>query len=424
MTVLQGARLTLTSVGKDAAEELLPVFNGDPQFNEWSGERELTLEAVRSDLIESLGMPGGTVWRISDAAGAVVGVAETALVPPPQGAWVALLVIDRAHQRQGYGTEAVDLLEEYLFAQPGITRIGLGVMTQNAPALAFWEGRGYARGLHRRDQHGHDIYTLRLDRPAPDGAQVARVRQQFGAAAAGYATSAGHAQGDDLSRIAELVAGDPADRRALDVATGAGHTAFAVAPFVAEVVASDVTPEMLLQVEAGTFSRRFDNLTTTVADVHALPFADASFAVVTSRIAPHHFSALPLALREMTRVLQPGGLLIIVDSVVPEDPALDQFLNHVERLRDPSHVRSLTETEWRQLFEDNHLAIVATERYAFRHAYTDWVERALVPREEQPLLEAAFLSSGDAAHAAFHIEVDGGRVVAYTDEKLLIAGRK
>ena len=423
MTTLQGARLTLTSVGKDAAAELVPAFNGDPQFNEWSGERELTLDAVRSDLIESLGMPGGTVWRITDSAGAIIGVAETALVPPPQGAWVALLVIDRAHQRQGYGTEAADLLEAHLFAQPGITRIGLGVMTQNAPALAFWEARGYARGLHRRDQHGHDIFTLRLDK-APDGAQVERVRQQFGATAAGYATSATHSQGDDLARIAALVAGDPAGRRALDVATGAGHTAFAVAPHVAEVVASDVTPEMLLQVEAGTFSRRIDNLTTTVADVHALPFADETFAVVTSRIAPHHFSALPLAMREMTRVLQPGGLLIIVDSVVPEDPALDGFLNHVERLRDPSHVRSLTETEWRQLFEDNHLAVIAAERYAHRHPYTDWVERALVPSEEQPALEAAFLGASAAAQAAFHIEIDGERVVAYTDEKLLIAGRK
>jgi ubiquinone/menaquinone biosynthesis C-methylase UbiE len=296
-------------------------------------------------------------------------------------------------------------------------------MTQNAPALTFWEGRGYVRGLHRRDQHGHDIYTLRLDK-APDDAQVARVRQQFGATAAGYATSTGHARGDELARIAELVVGDPAGRRALDVATGAGHTAFAVAPYVAEVVASDVTPEMLLQVEAGTFSRRIDNLTTAVADAHALPFADASFAVVTSRIAPHHFSALPLAMREMTRVLEPGGLLIIVDSAVPEDPALDGFLNHVELMRDPSHVRSLTETEWRQLFEDNHLAILVAEHYPHRHPYTDWVERALVPKEEQPALEAAFCGASDAAKAAFQIEIADGRVVAYTDEKLLIAGRK
>ncbi|MBA3825243.1 MAG: GNAT family N-acetyltransferase, partial [Ktedonobacterales bacterium] len=366
---------------------------------------------------------GGTVWRITDPAGTLIGVAETALVPPPQGAWVALLVIDRAHQRQGYGTAAADLLEAHLFAQPGITRIGMGVLTHNTPALAFWEGRGYTRGLHRRDQHGHDIFTLRRDK-APDDAQVARVRQQFGATAAGYATSVGHARGDELARVAALVAETPPGGRALDVATGAGHTAFAIAPHVAEVVASDVTPEMLLQVEAGTFSRRIDNLTTTVADVHALPFADASFTIVTSRIAPHHFSALPLAVREMTRVLQPGGLLIIVDSVVPEAADLDAFLNHVERLRDPSHVRSLTETEWRQLFEDNHLTILAAERYPHRHPYTDWVERALVPKEEQPALEAAFLAGSAAAQAAFQIEIADGRVVAYTDEKLLIAGRK
>jgi ubiquinone/menaquinone biosynthesis C-methylase UbiE len=347
-------------------------------------------------------------------------------VPPPHGGWIALLIIVQDYQRRGYGTAAADLLEAHLFDQPGVRRIGLGVLVQNAPALAFWEGRGYQRGLLRRDNHGNEVYTLWRDKPGlPDAAQVARVQQQFGAAAAGYAVSAGHAHGDELARIQQLVAAEHAgDDRALDIATGAGHTAFALAPYVAEVIASDVTPEMLLQVEAGAITRGIDNLTTAQADAHALPWPDASFAVVTSRIAPHHFSALPLAMREIARVTKPGGLVIIVDSVVPDDPALDAFMNRVELMRDPSHVRSHTETEWRQFFEDSGLAVFHTERFARRHPYDEWVARARVPQEERPALDAAFLNASPAAHAAFHIEIADDRVIAFTDEKLLIAGRK
>ena len=427
---LTGKRLILTSVGPDATATVLPAFNGDAQFNAWSGTAEMTLDAVRADLLETSSMPGGTIWHITDAAGAALGVAETALVPPPNGAWIALLIILQAYQRQGYGTEAAALLEAHLFAQPGVTRIGLGVLVVNTPALAFWEGRGFHRGLTRRDNHGNEVFTMRLDRPGSDANDhAARIRQQFGATAAGYATSAGHAHGDELSRITELVkslAPDPTSKfgRALYVATGAGHTAFAISPLVGEVIASDLTPEMLLQVEAGAITHGVDNLTTAIADVHQLPWPDASFDLVTSRIAPHHFTALPLAMREIARVTKADGLVIIVDSVVPEDPDLDAFLNHVERMRDPTHIRSRTETEWRQLFEDSGLVPFVVERYPHRHPYSEWVARALVPREVQPKLEAAFLAASDAAQAAFQIEIEDEHVLAYTDEKLLIAGRK
>jgi SAM-dependent methyltransferase len=422
---LRDDRVVLTRVGPDAAEALVPAFNGDEQFNLWSGTPTMTLDAVRADLLETASMPGGTSWQITDSVGTLIGVAETALIPPPHGAWIALLIIRQEAQRQGYGSAVAALLEAHLFAQLEVTRIGMGVLTANAPALAFWEKRGYQRGLTRRDNHGNEVITLRLDRvQMGDPEHVVRVRQQFGATAAGYATSVGHAKGDELVRVAELAADHTPAGRALDIATGAGHTAFALSPFVAEVIASDVTPEMLAQVAAGASTRGLTNVTTAIADAHALPWPDGTFAIVTSRIAPHHFHALPLAIREMARVTMPGGLVIVVDSVVPEDPALDTFLNTVERLRDPTHVQSRTETAWRHLFADSDLATFAVERFPHRHPYADWVARALVPTDLQPKLEAAFLNASDAAKAAFQIEIADGRVIAYTDEKLLIAGHK
>lgn len=162
---LHGKHLKLASVDMEAAEELLPAYNGDTQFLLWSGDGPaLTLDLVRADMQETLGMPGGTVWCITDGPANLIGVAETALVPPSATGWIALLLIQRAYQRRGYGSEAASLLEQHLFAQPQVTRIGLAVLTQNEPGLDFWEGRGYMRESLRRDNHGNEVYRYFLER--------------------------------------------------------------------------------------------------------------------------------------------------------------------------------------------------------------------------------------------------------------------
>ncbi len=435
MDELRGERVVLLSVLPEDAAAVVAAFNGDEAFNRLSGgEAILTEDAVRAEILETLSMPGGAVWRIDTVDGELIGVVETAQVPPPNNAWIALLIITKVLQRQGYGSEVADLIERQCFADPAVTAIGLGVLTTNIAAQAFWEHRGYTRRLKRRDNHGNEIYTYRLDRPAAmtdvddadrqleRDAQIERVRSQFGPAAAAYAASSGHARGDELARIVEIAGHLPSRDSALDVATGAGHTAFAIAPYFNIVIATDVTDSMLAETARGATARNLDRVTTAIADAHALPYPDHSFDLVTSRIAPHHFMALPLAMREMVRVTRPGGMVLIVDSVVPDDPELDGFLNRAERLRDPSHIRSLTEPEWRQLFLDAGLQVIAVERYAHTHDYADWVARANVAPRTQPKLERMFLEADAKTKAAFDIRVEHDHVVSYQDEKLLIAG--
>jgi RimJ/RimL family protein N-acetyltransferase len=160
---LQGLRVILTSASLEDAAKLLPAYNGDEEFNAMSGGTPiLSLEGVRADMLETQSIPGGIVWQIADHQHTLIGVAHTALIPPPHTGWIALLIIRQQFQRLGYGRETAQLLEDYLFAQPGITDIGLSVLEQNARALAFWEDRGYIRGLRRHDQHGNNVITLRL----------------------------------------------------------------------------------------------------------------------------------------------------------------------------------------------------------------------------------------------------------------------
>ncbi len=143
-----------------------------------------------------------------------------------------------------------------------------------------------------------------------------QVRAQFGTHADAYATSKVHAQGASLARLVELVNPQP-HWHALDVATAAGHTAFIFAPHVADVVATDITPEMLPVAARVAGEKGITNVTLREADAEDLPFADATFDLVTCRIAPHHFPNISRFLAEAARVLRPGGVLAVVDNIVP-----------------------------------------------------------------------------------------------------------
>ncbi|MBU2532689.1 MAG: methyltransferase domain-containing protein, partial [Alphaproteobacteria bacterium] len=144
------------------------------------------------------------------------------------------------------------------------------------------------------------------------------VRELFGANAANYVVSDVHAKGASLARLVEIVDPKP-DWQGLDIATGGGHTALVFAPHVARMIASDLTREMLAQVEAQVRDKAIGNVDTVEADAEALPFDDASFNLVTCRIAPHHFPDIPKFVSEVYRVTKPGGVFALVDNAAPDE---------------------------------------------------------------------------------------------------------
>src|SRR4051812_10779830 len=207
------------------------------------------------------------------------------------------------------------------------------------------------------------------------------VQKQFGAHAAAYATSRVHAEGASLKRLVELVQ-PQADWQVLDVATAAGHTAFAFAPYVAHVTATDITAEMIPVAAKVAAEKGITNVSLESADAEALPYADASFDLVTCRIAPHHFPRIDLFVSEAVRVLRPGGILAVVDNVVPNDPATGDYINAFEKMRDPSHGRALSVDEWLALFVAAGLTVLHEEVVPKSMEFTPWAERMGVSAED------------------------------------------
>lgn len=251
----------------------------------------------------------------------------------------------------------------------------------------------------------------------------ARVQAQFGATAESYVQSTTHASGDDLARMVAL-SGVTATSRVLDVATGGGHTALAFAPHAGHVVASDLTEPMLEAAKSFILGKGHQNVSFQIADAEALPFADAEFDVVTCRIAPHHFPEIRKFAREVARVLKPGGRFVLLDNLAPADPELDEFINSVEVLRDPTHIRCYTEAEWRSFAEEAGLTVQLTELHGKKHNFADWVVRSQQPPEVNAEVTERFRSASPAVKEAFQIQVEGGEVRSYVDQKLLLIAGK
>jgi ubiquinone/menaquinone biosynthesis C-methylase UbiE len=199
------------------------------------------------------------------------------------------------------------------------------------------------------------------------------VQEQFGRNAASYLTSKPHAQGKSLDRLVALTRPQP-DWRVLDIATGGGHVAYAFAPHVARVWATDITPEMVDQVRREAAKKGLANLRAGYAKAEALAFDDASFDLVTCRIAPHHFDSIPAFLAEVFRVLKPGGLVGLVDNVVVPGSVGD-FINAFERFRDPSHLRAWTMQEWREALAEQGFALDHVEELDKVMDFVPWAAR-------------------------------------------------
>jgi demethylmenaquinone methyltransferase/2-methoxy-6-polyprenyl-1,4-benzoquinol methylase len=124
------------------------------------------------------------------------------------------------------------------------------------------------------------------------------------------------------SRAADLAAVGPGDR-VLDVASGTGDLAIELARRVGEdgeVIGSDFSEGMLELARAKAPGLRFEQ-----ANALDLPYDDNSFDAATVGFGARNFSDLPQGLREMARVVRPGGRVVILEITTPERPPLSWF---------------------------------------------------------------------------------------------------
>jgi len=234
------------------------------------------------------------------------------------------------------------------------------------------------------------------------------VRQQFDPRAKAYRSSAVHASGPDLAHASGLVQQTAANTgQALDIGCGAGHLAFALAPHVEHIVALDPSPGMLAIVARGAAERGASRIEVRQGSAEALPFAAASFNLVCTRYSAHHWTRLETAIRDMCRVLAPGGHALIIDTLGAEDALTDTYLQAIELLRDVSHVRNRSADQWRTLLYAAGLTEVEHREWPTRLEFSSWVARMGTPLDRVATIRGLQEAAPREVREALAIEADG-----------------
>lgn len=204
-----------------------------------------------------------------------------------------------------------------------------------------------------------------------------------------YRKSPDHSSGDDLDQFVEWC--EPSEEtKILDVATGGGHVARRLREHGATVVTLDPSPGMRPDV---------------IASAEDLPFDDASFDVVVTRIAPHHFTDVRRAVAEFARV---ANRFVVIEDTLYSSEGHEE----AEKVRDPTHVRSYTEAEWRDMLEAVGLEVELVDSFEKTHPLDDWLARTGCEGDDAKRVRKLL---------ADRMTDDG---TAWTDTKILLRARK
>jgi SAM-dependent methyltransferase len=238
-----------------------------------------------------------------------------------------------------------------------------------------------------------------------------------------YITSLNHAKGAELNLLVEMAQPEPTWIM-LDVATGGGHTALKFSPYVQEVIATDITPKMVERAGAFITGLGAKNVQFEPADAENLPFNEERFDLVTCRIAAHHFPDPTRFIRESVRVLRRGGLLLVQDQMLPEDNLSARYVDRIERLRDPSHNRAYSQSEWMNMFQGAGLNIERIEQVVKKHILVAWAKRQGCSVDTIDRLEDLINDAPPIAADWLEAQINESKELTFVNHHILICGRK
>ena len=236
-------------------------------------------------------------------------------------------------------------------------------------------------------------------------------RRQFGERAKAYASSALHSRDESLEMMEgmarEHLGGGVRAGNIVDVGCGAGFTAAAMSALAGPVLATDLTPEMVEQARLVGRERNATGMTVAIAAASSLPLRSGAVDVLTCRYAFHHMADAERVLGEFRRVLKDDGCFLLADTVATEDPVVYEWMDRVERLRDPSHHLNRSPSELVGLIEGCGFRVTEQGESRVYLDLSSWVQRSATPAAEVAELRRLLMEAGAGVREAFEVDQQG-----------------
>jgi ubiquinone/menaquinone biosynthesis C-methylase UbiE/broad specificity phosphatase PhoE len=274
-----------------------------------------------------------------------------------------------------------DVIASVLDCLLGVNGLRLMLMHTSVSELQFRDGQWVLSYLNRREHLPEpvpdDIASPLQVEATPDIPEdlslLPQIYNQNVAAFVEMDDKTRRKRFDDLISFSEIQSGD----RVLDVGTGTGLLALALAESCeATVVGIDISPAMLERAEffrlnsTSEIARRVD---FRLATAQVLPFAKERFDVAICRMVLHLNRQPGRVLRELWRVLRPGGVLVIADLLSTDDPVRRATQNAIEGRRNSSHVAAYSTSQYREMVVDAGFVTDAEKSAVFSRILDDWL---------------------------------------------------
>ncbi|MDQ3247954.1 MAG: methyltransferase domain-containing protein, partial [Chloroflexota bacterium] len=207
----------------------------------------------------------------------------------------------------------------------------------------------------------------------------------------------------------------PPNLRIVDVGAGNGRLALVVAEDGArEVVGVDISPAM---VEIAEYLRLSSALAAAgrvsfrLAPAQRIPFQNEGFDAAFCRLVLHHSSKPELILREIVRLLKPGGTFILADLLSADDPVKRATQNTIEARRNPSHVAARSAEQYRKLVVGAGLTVEAETVAIFERELEDWLADMQSDPNSRSIVREMVEAGLETDATGFKMRRQGGKLV-------------
>ncbi len=210
----------------------------------------------------------------------------------------------------------------------------------------------------------------------------------------------------------------------VDIGIGTGNASLPFLGAGGRVIGIELTPAMARRGKAHLEKEGFGGRALFAnAAAEKSPLADGAADAAICRNVFHHLEDPRIVLGEMARAVRKGGHVIIDDYYEPDSLDERAPLHKIESLRVSSHVRTLSEGEFRALFDEAALEITHPSPTFKRRTLGSWMERADSSPETLSAIRNLFEEMRSEGGGWWEVESEGDDYM-FSHKRLTIIGRK